>query len=107
MDDRRQRAELKKDPIRSKIPEKPLKGSNASNHSFFFTQYVMDGRGKSHDGIDTKEDPREALLKMDDKAKADPVFFGSAYASTQPKRQLHNKTFEEESEEFNKKKRRL
>lgn len=98
---------MKKDPIKSKIPEKPKKGTNANNNSFFFTQYVMDGRGKTSTGIDTKEDPREALLKLDQKAKADPIFLGAAYAQTQPKVQLHDKTFEEESEEFNTKKRRL
>lgn len=107
VDDKRQKAELKKDPIRSKIPEKPIKGTNANNHSFFFTKYVMDGRGKSNSGIDTKEDPREALLKMDQKAKDEPIFFGSAYAANQPKVKLHDRTFEEETEEFNNKKRRL
>jgi hypothetical protein len=107
VDDKRQQAEIKKDPIRSKIPEKPQKGTNATNNSFFFTKYLMDGRGKSNSGIDTKEDPREALLKMDQKAKDGPIFFGNAYATSQPKNKLHDKTFEEESEEFNKKKRRL
>ena len=102
------RAELKKDPVRSKIPEKPAKGTNANNTSFFFTKYVMDGRGKSSSGIDTKEDPREALLKMDEKAKSEPIFLGPAYAKTQPELKLHDRTFEDESEEFNsKKKRRL
>lgn len=67
----------------------------------------MEGRDKSQYGIDTKEDPREALLKMDAKAKADPIFLGAAYAKTQPKVGLHERTFEEESEEFNSKKRRL
>jgi len=31
-----------------------------------------------------EKDPREALLAMDALAKADPVFFGKAYAATQP-----------------------
>ncbi len=30
------------------------------------------------------EDPREALLKWDDKAKSDPMFFGKAYGESQP-----------------------
>lgn len=104
MDARRAKAEARKDPIRSKIPEKPIKGTNATNTSFFFTQYVMNGREKSGIG---NEDPREALLKMDEKAKADPIFLGPAYKRNQPDVLLHDKTFEEESEEFNLKKRRL
>jgi len=31
------------------------------------------------------EDPREALLRYDAKAKENPEFFGAAYAKTQPK----------------------
>ena len=53
------------------------------------------------------EDPREALIKMDSLAKADPIFFGRAYGESQPKTVLHTMTFEEEQEEFKKKQKRF
>ena len=49
------------------------------------------------------EDPREALLKLDQAAKADPQFMGRAYGVSQPQTQLHSLTFEQEQEEFKKK----
>jgi hypothetical protein len=49
-----------------------------------------------------KEDPREALLKYDSKAKNDPLFLGKAYEKSQPKNILHGKTFEEEQIDFKK-----
>lgn len=49
------------------------------------------------------EDPREALLRVDAVAKADPLFTGNAYKDTQPKPLLTSMTFEEEQEEFKKK----
>jgi WD repeat-containing protein 70 len=53
------------------------------------------------------EDPREALLKMDEAAKKDPIFLGKAYSQTQPEKQLHQQTFEQEQEEFKKKQKKL
>lgn len=102
VDKKRKKAELRKDPIRSKIPGKEPSGSqiNASNNSFFFTKYVMDGRAKNTMG---DMDPREALLKMEELCKSDPIFFGRAYENTQPKIQLHDKSFEEEQEDHKKK----
>ena len=98
----KKRIRERKDPMIMKIPDKQLdKGPLARpNTSFFFTKYVTEG--KTHD-MSRAEDPREALLKMDAKAKADPIFFGTAYASTQPQAVLHTQTFEEEQEEFRKK----
>ncbi len=80
-----------------------MKGKNAENVSFFFTQYVTEGRSAKRNEPD---DPREALLQYDTKAKQDPIFFGKAYAKTQPKVELGNRTIEEEREEFNAKKQR-
>ena len=97
--------EVRKDPIKSKIPEKPIPERNAANTSFFFTKFYMDGKSSRNEML--TEDPREALLRMEEKARADPIFLGPAYAKTQPKTQLHDRTFEEEHEEFNNKKRRL
>jgi hypothetical protein len=89
-----------------KIPEKQLdKGPLARpNMSFFFTKYVADG--KKFDTTRT-EDPREALLKVDAIAKADPIYFGNAYAATQPQTVLYTQTFEEEQEEFRKRQKKL
>lgn len=103
MDERRQKALDRKDPMKSKIPEKPVLSKNAGNTSFFFTKYVMEGREKRV----LNEDPREALLKMNSAAQSDPIFFGPAYAKSQPQTQLHDRTFEQEHEEFNTKKRKL
>mmetsp|Transcript_14144 Transcript_14144/g.21160 ORF Transcript_14144/g.21160 Transcript_14144/m.21160 type:complete len:777 (-) Transcript_14144:162-2492(-) len=95
------KAAIRRDPVISKIPERTGAGATkqAENTSFFFTQYVMEGRKAD---MSHREDPREALLKLDDIAKKDPIFFGSAYASTQPKTQLHDESFEQEQEKFKK-----
>jgi hypothetical protein len=89
-----------------KIPEKQLdKGpGRKANTSFFFTKLVTEGKV-----LDTtrSEDPREALLKMDEKAKSDPIFFGRAYEGNQPGNILHTMTFEEEQEEFKKRQKTL
>lgn len=99
----KRRMELK-DPVRAKIPHKPVpSGPGATeNTSFFFTNYVMSGRK-----VDTsrQEDPRESLLKVASEAQANPMFMGKAYQSTQPGSQLHHITYEQEAEEFKKKQR--
>lgn len=95
----------RKDPIKSKMPEKNVNtgpGKNV-NTSFFFTKYVTEGKSTYNF---RSEDPREALLKYDEKAKADPLFLGPAYQATQPKPQFAPMTFEEEQEEFRKKQRK-
>jgi glucose/arabinose dehydrogenase len=104
--DHKKRREELKDPYLAKIPtNKPAGGPGTrTNTSFFFTNHVMKDRvvDKSR-----SEDPREALLRVDAEARADPKIFGSAYATTQPKAQLHTMTFEEEQEEFKKKQKKL
>lgn len=87
-------ADLRRDPIRSKIPERPAQ-KNAENTSFFFTKYIMEGRKND---LSHREDPREALLKMNEIASKDPIFFGAAYSQTQPKVLLHDESFEAEQE---------
>ena len=90
----------------SKIPEKsiPDRGQNSNNQSFFFTKYVMEGRAKNTTGMD---DPREALLKMDNLAQNDPIFFGRAYEKNQPVKEMHSETFEEEQEQFKKRQKKF
>lgn len=102
----KKRIREKKDPMLTKMPDKQLdKGPGQKpNMSFFFTKYVTDGIKINNTRA---EDPREALLKMDEKAKSDPIFFGRAYDSTNPKNVLHTQTFEEEQEEFKKRQKRL
>lgn len=46
------------------------------------------------------EDPREALLRIDAKAKANPIFVGNAYKSSEPEKKLHGSTFEQEQADF-------
>ena len=95
----------RKDPVKSKMPEKNVNSGPAKsvNTSFFFTKYVTEGKSAYNF---RSEDPREALLKFDEKAKADPLFLGPAYQATQPKPQLASMTFEEEQEEFRKRQRK-
>jgi WD40 repeat protein len=95
-----------KDPIISKIPQKPVNATgpgSRANGSFFFTQYVMSTSGRQKDIRD--EDPREALLKMNEKAEKDGLFIGKAYEKTQPKRIFSSTTFEQEQEDFQKKRK--
>ena len=62
---------------------------------------------------DVKEDPREALLKYSDELNPDYKknksqelnYFGNVYDQTQPKRQLHHMTAEQEEEQFKKAKK--
>lgn len=98
-------AELK-DPVTAKIPEKPSSSGPGSrmNTSFFFTEYAT--KGKKLDNT-RSEDPRAALLKYAEDAKANPHFLGKAYETTQPKTQLSDKTFEQEQDDFKSKQRRL
>ena len=102
----KKRLREKKDPLLTKVPDKKLdKGpGNRPNNSFFFTKYVTEGKVVDNSRA---EDPREALIKMDAAAKADPIFFGRAYEGTQPTTVLHDITFEEEKEEFKKKQKRF
>ena len=53
------------------------------------------------------EDPREALLKLDAAATAEPMYFGAAYKNTQPQglSGLASTTIEEELEEAARKKK--
>ena len=74
------------------------------NTSFFFTKYVMEGRQKD---TSREGDPREALLRMDELAKKDPIFFAKAYQETQPVPILYEESFEQEQEEFKKKQRTI
>ncbi len=100
-----QKVAMLKDPRIAKIPEKPSNQGpgKRENTSFFFTNYVMNGRAMDNSRI---EDPREALLKMDALTKQDPKFLGRAYQGSQPKTILAEKTFEEEQEELRKRQKK-
>lgn len=95
---KKRKAELK-DPNIAHIPEKPSNQGpgKRANTSFFFTNYVLNGHSVDNSRM---QDPREALLKMDELTKKDPKFLGRAYQQSQPQNALHSKTFEEEQEEF-------
>lgn len=79
-------------PARLKGEVKISENSTSSE----FTRYVVEGRKLENLRA---EDPREALLKMEHKAK-EGMFFGKAYKETQPQPILATKTFEEEEEEL-------
>ena len=98
----RGRGRIVTENVKIQAPVKPVAGGpgKTPNTSFFFTQYVMQGRKTD---TSRAEDPREALLKLNDVASSDPIFLGSAYGQSQPTTQLAEKTFEEEQEQFKKK----
>ena len=89
----------------SKVPDRPAGNGpgKMENTSFFFTQHVMAGRTVD----DTQhENPRDALLKMDELTKKDPKYVLTAYAATQPQTEFQAETYEEEKESFKKKQKR-
>lgn len=103
MDIRREN-KRKKEQREASVPQRPSTQGPGQriNTSFFFTQYVTNGQKVAHI---REEDPREALLKMQDLATKDPMFLGKAYKESQPKTVLLDQTFEEEQEEFKKRQR--
>lgn len=59
-------------------------------------------------GLCALQDPREELLKYDEKTKNDPTFLGGAYGATQPEEnKLHHRTLEEEEEDFKEEQKKL
>jgi WD40 repeat protein len=94
---KRKIAELK-DPIKTKVPDRPLDKGPIARGNSNFTKYVVENSVKNNDF--DEDDPRAKLLKYDEIARADPMFTGAAYMHTQPKAVLHSMTFEEEQEEF-------
>nr|CCA15191.1 conserved hypothetical protein [Albugo laibachii Nc14] len=98
----RQLHRTRKDPVKSKAPEKPITGPGMGGKisgSTTFTQFFMKNHIKRSF---REEDPREAILKYAKKAKDDPQFLGVAYAQSQPndkidkRYQLAGETLEEE-----------
>mmetsp|Transcript_8827 Transcript_8827/g.19391 ORF Transcript_8827/g.19391 Transcript_8827/m.19391 type:complete len:508 (+) Transcript_8827:2-1525(+) len=93
-----------KDPYLCKIPGNKLDQGpgNRPNNNFFFTNYMTDG-------LKVKEmrDVREELLEINAVAAADPKYTGAAYATSQPKKEMHGLTFEAEQEEFKKRMKKM
>jgi WD repeat-containing protein 70 len=89
------------DPVKSKRPQPPLVGVTGA-------QGRISDQSAQHflmKGIIAKkprreEDPREALLRYEEKAKSNPEFFGKAYAKTQPKPILDYEGAEEEARKY-------
>lgn len=100
---KRKMAELK-DPIKTKVPERPVDKGPITYGNSQFTKYVVENSTKINDF--DEDDPRKKLLKYDEIARADPMFTGAAYMHTQPKAVLHSMTFEEEQEEFSNKQKK-
>ena len=103
--ERKRRLELK-DPYVAKIPEKPVTSGpgNRPNTNFFYTNYVMKDRQVDKNRI---EDPREAMLSVAAEVEQAPSAFARAYAHSQPTKQLHTQTYEQEQEEFRKRQRKF
>jgi len=93
--EKRIKKKQRKDPVASKKPLPPLKGDQGGVQgrlgSHNLTTHLMQVIAKR---TVTKEDPRDALLAWDKKAKQDPMFFGNAYKHSQPE-----EIFAEEEEE--------
>lgn len=109
----RQLHRTRKDPVKSKAPEKPITGPGVGGKisgSTTFTQYFMQSHIKRSF---REEDPREAILKYAKKAKDDPQFLGVAYAQSQPndkidkRYQLAGETLEEEALRHEEEEKRL
>jgi WD repeat-containing protein 70 len=62
------------------IPELPRKKGGAATS--MYAKYNLPNGSKDEP---KEQDPREAILAMAEAAEADPIFFGRAYAETQPK----------------------
>eukprot|EP01083_Nonionella_stella_P003119 8888_1 len=102
---RKQKYLDRKDPIKSKRPELPIVGPAAAGRigNTSFSQMVVRNT-KRHNFRD--EDPREALLRYEDKTKSDPMFLGHAYAKTQPGTYLDTNEYDEEGNIVEPKKKR-
>ncbi|KAJ3285866.1 hypothetical protein HDU79_006976 [Rhizoclosmatium sp. JEL0117] len=102
---KRKLAKIRKDPIASRKPDRPITGPGRGGKvGTSLTQHLMKGLMK-----DTMrdEDPREAILKHAAEASANPFWIAPAYQATQPKAVMAEKVYEDEDEEdrANKKKR--
>jgi WD40 repeat protein len=79
---KRKREKARKDPIKSKKPDIPLTGPGVSTRAGAnYAGHLLKKIGVLKPVRD--EDPREAILRHAEAAKANPTFFG-AYAATQP-----------------------
>jgi hypothetical protein len=83
------RAKDRRDPVKSHRPELPLTGNTGAggrlaSHGSTLSSYIVKSIALQKVS-DTREDPREALLKYAKVAKEDPYWISPAYAKTQPK----------------------
>lgn len=83
------RAKERRDPVKSHRPELPLTGSvgaggRLASHGSTLSSYIVKNIALQKVS-DTKEDPREALLKYAKVAEQDPYWIAPAYKATQPK----------------------
>lgn len=79
---RRKLEKMRKDPVMSRMPERPVQGPGRGGRiGAAATQHLVQSiyQGNSRD-----EDPREALLKYADKVKAEGPKFTAAWQETQP-----------------------
>lgn len=96
-----------KNPVLNHVPQRPIVDTGPRETvTSSFTQYIVKNKQSQMVSADA-EDARESILKMDELAKKEPIFFGEAYSKTQPKTLLHTMTFEEEQEEFKNKQARI
>ena len=90
------RKKLRADPTASRKPVPPSEGEDRRRGTkSTLTAHLMKCMAKNPMA---EQDPREALLAWDEKAKADPMFFGNAYGKTQPKPIFSREEPEEDDE---------
>jgi hypothetical protein len=91
------RAKARRDPVKSHRPELPLTGTTGAggriaSHGSTLSSYIVKNIAL-HKVSDTKEDPREALLKYAQAASEDPYWISPAYSKTQPKVNIYSLKF--------------
>ncbi|KAI9135878.1 hypothetical protein BKA69DRAFT_1137877 [Paraphysoderma sedebokerense] len=94
---KRKRDKLRKDPVASRMPERPITGPGrggqiGTNELQIMMKSIIKDTSR-------EEDPREAILRHAQAAAEDPYWIAPAYKKTQPKAVLAEKVSDEEEEE--------
>ncbi|KAJ3029526.1 hypothetical protein HDV00_009551 [Rhizophlyctis rosea] len=93
---KRKRERIRADPLKTKKPDLPLSGPGRGGKlGTSITQHIMRSVIKD---TTRDEDPREAILKHAEAAKANPYWVAPAYKRTQPDPRLAQAVYEDEDE---------
>lgn len=97
---KRRLEKIRQDPFLSKKPEMPLQGVGKGGKiagASTTTQFIMRTQAERKD---LRDDPREALLALDEETRKNPQFIFNAYKSTQPGAIFDYTTPEHEEQEL-------